>query len=304
MTPTPTLSYNVPEFLGVSCSSSSECSAVGLYNPPGSSISVALAETWDGSGWVADSTPPTNPPNNVLASVSCVPQGSCTAVGWFGGYNGEPLSTLVETTGIPASTTTLTSNVGQLQWGETLALTATVTSAAETTDPTGSVEFVDGGAPIGTAPLDATSSGYQASFATSTLSVGTHHIVAVYSGDANHLGSQSPAIVVTVTPAQTALAATPALLRLHPFTLELFTLHATLVRSDNGTPLAGQPITFASHGTTICANVITNAGGTASCNALSSPTAMLQLLVGNGYTATYSGATDFAASTTAASLVG
>ncbi|WP_158941571.1 Ig-like domain repeat protein [Granulicella sp. S190] len=61
--------------------------------------------------------------------------------------------------------------------------------------PTGSVSFLDGGVRLGTVNLDATGA---ASFSTSALIVGTHHITASYSGDANSIASTSSQLNQTV----------------------------------------------------------------------------------------------------------
>ncbi|NYF50753.1 Ig-like domain repeat protein [Tunturiibacter gelidoferens] len=67
--------------------------------------------------------------------------------------------------------------------------------------PTGSVTFFDGGVRLGTVNLNAAGA---ASFSTSTLSVGTHHITASYSGDANSIASTSPTLNQVVVASSTA----------------------------------------------------------------------------------------------------
>src|SRR5581483_11435003 len=60
---------------------------------------------------------------------------------------------------------------------------------------TGTVQFLDGGTPLGSpAPLAAVSGTFSAtaSLSTANLSVGTHHITAVYSNDGNYNGGTSP----------------------------------------------------------------------------------------------------------------
>jgi hypothetical protein len=66
---------------GVSCTSSTSCTAVGAYTNS-SGAGVTLAEEWDGSAWSAQS--PSNPTHNIssdLRGVSCTAAGSCAAVG-------------------------------------------------------------------------------------------------------------------------------------------------------------------------------------------------------------------------------
>src|SRR5207253_1989602 len=65
--------------------------------------------------------------------------------------------------------------------------------------PAGSVEFLDGGTPIGSC-ANQTLSGGAASCTVSYAAAGTHQITARYSGDANFSGSSSPAGQVSVVP--------------------------------------------------------------------------------------------------------
>ncbi|WP_432035505.1 beta strand repeat-containing protein [Streptomyces cucumeris] len=82
-----------------------------------------------------------------------------------------------------ASTTAVTSTPNPSVFGQTVTFTATVASVPPGTfTPTGTVDFtVDAGTPV-TVPVDGAG---QASFTTSSLSVGPHTVTATYSGDAN-----------------------------------------------------------------------------------------------------------------------
>src|SRR6202035_295373 len=72
---------------------------------------------------------------------------------------------------------TLTSSPNPSNYGQSVDFTATVPSGV-----TGTVQFVDGSTTLGTGTI----SGTTATFTTTTLSVGTHPVTAVYSGDANY----------------------------------------------------------------------------------------------------------------------
>jgi len=75
-TPTPsgmTDSY----LLGVSCSSSSDCEAVGFSNASGDD--ATLTEGWNGTKWTLQTTP--NPNGSTLEGVSCSSTSDCEAVG-------------------------------------------------------------------------------------------------------------------------------------------------------------------------------------------------------------------------------
>jgi len=69
--------------------------------------------------------------------------------------------------------------------------TATVSPAIAT----GTVQFLDGSTPLGTATLNSGT----ASLSTSTLTTGKHSVTATYSGDANFGGSHSAVLNQNVT---------------------------------------------------------------------------------------------------------
>ena len=86
-------------------------------------------------------------------------------------------------------------------------LTATVTPPAGLfAQPTGSVEFDDGGSKLGTANLAGSTAQFPVSFATS----GTHTITAKYLGDINFAPTTSPALLETVNTVSTVSLATSA----------------------------------------------------------------------------------------------
>ncbi len=105
--------------------------------------------------------------------------------------------------------TTLTSTPNPSLHGNSVTFTATVV-ATGTVTPTGSVTFYDGTTKIGTGALAAAgASTAVATFATTTLAVGTHSITATYGGDTDDFGSTSAALqqVVQTATTSTALAA-------------------------------------------------------------------------------------------------
>ncbi len=85
---------------------------------------------------------------------------------------------------------TLTSNLNPSTLGQTVTFTARVSP----TTATGSIQFLDGAAVIGTA---AVASGV-AAFSSSSLAQGMHSISLVYSGDAYYMSASSSAMVQTV----------------------------------------------------------------------------------------------------------
>jgi RHS repeat-associated protein len=112
-------------------------------------------------------------------------------------YNGDanfltstsaPLDQTVEQA---RTTTTLTSSLNPTSYGEEVTFTATVKAKSPGSGtPTGTVTFMDGSNVLGMGTL----SDGVAMFSTTTLSVGTHSITAVYSGDDNFTTSTSPVL--------------------------------------------------------------------------------------------------------------
>lgn len=89
-----------------------------------------------------------------------------------------------------ATTTALSIAPQQVQGGQQVKMTATVSPSAAT----GTVTFYDGTTPLGTVKLTNSS----ASLSTSTLLAGMHTIIAAYSGDATHAPSTSQSTSVQV----------------------------------------------------------------------------------------------------------
>jgi len=96
------------------------------------------------------------------------------------------------------STTTVTSSANPSAWGQTVTFTATITYTGPA--PTGTVTFKKGSSTMGSGTV----SGGKATFATSTLAVGTYSITAVYAGDSNYGGSTSTALSQVVDKANTS----------------------------------------------------------------------------------------------------
>lgn len=78
-------------FAGVSCSSSSACTAVGEYINS-SSVPVSLAEAWNGTSWsVLATVDPSGAQDSILDGVSCSSASKCTAVGGYVDSSGVTL---------------------------------------------------------------------------------------------------------------------------------------------------------------------------------------------------------------------
>ena len=181
-----------------------------------------------------------------------------------------------------ATTTALSTTPNPSVAGESVALNATVAPPAAT----GSVEFFDGAASLGTSPVSAGA----ASLSTSSLSVGTHSLTAVYSGDGSFSGSPSTAHSHTVNQAATTTsvssAANPSV------TGESVAITASVAANSPGAGGPAGSVEFFDGATSL--GTASLSGGSAALNTSS-------LAVGShSLTAVYSGDVSFAGSTSAA----
>ena len=121
-----------------------------------------------------------------MLSISALAAGSHSlTVIYSGDATNSPSTSAVftETVNKAATTASLTSSPNPSVSGQAVTFTAQVSPSAAT----GSVQFKDGATLLGTVTV----SGGSASLAVSSLSVGTHSITAIYSGDGNYTGSTS-----------------------------------------------------------------------------------------------------------------
>jgi Bacterial Ig-like domain (group 3)/FG-GAP-like repeat len=122
------------------------------------------------------------------------------SLSYAGDTNWAPsTSSTVTVTATPGSTTALSSNLKSSLLaikGATVQFTATVSVLGAGPALTGNVQFYDGTTPIG-APV-ALSAG-TASYSSSSFTVGSHSITAVYSGNSNYPSQTTSAISFTVT---------------------------------------------------------------------------------------------------------
>jgi hypothetical protein len=122
---------------------------------------------------------------------------SITAV--YGGdsnFNGSTSPALSQKVNKANTSTTVISSLHPSVRGQSVIFTATVKATAPGAGtPTGTVTFKDGGKVLGTKALDGSG---QATYTTTSLSVGTHSITAVYGGDSNFNGSTSPTLTQVV----------------------------------------------------------------------------------------------------------
>ncbi len=84
-------------------------------------------------------------------------------------------------------------------YGELVSFTAVVSPPSGSGAATGTVIFMDGSTELGSSPI----AGSLAVLSTTSLGVGSHHIVAIYEGDSSFMQSQSPVFNQIVRPALT-----------------------------------------------------------------------------------------------------
>ena len=102
-----------------------------------------------------------------------------------------------------STTTKVTSSINPSAFGQAVTFTATVTAASGTTRPTGIVTFKDGTTILGIGTLSVVRGVVQTTFSTSSLTIGTHSITAVYAGSSNFIGSTSTTLSEVVGKAAT-----------------------------------------------------------------------------------------------------
>jgi len=114
-------------------------------------------------------------------------------------YSGDAVFTpstasVDQVVGQGSTSTSVASSLNPSVGGNNVTFTATVSAIGGFGSPTGTVEFFDGATSLAVQPL----AGNTASFSTTGLSVGSHSITAVYSGDAGFTGSTSPVLTQVV----------------------------------------------------------------------------------------------------------
>jgi hypothetical protein len=160
------------------------------------------------SGLAASFTATGNCTVTGTGTVHLTSAGSCTiTASQDGDSNYNAATAVVQSVNIAQATTltALSSSINPSDIGQSVTFTATITSA-NTSAPTGTVQFKDGADNLGS-PVNCVSGGGNtctAQVSTSTLTTGTHTISASYSGDTNFVGSAgllSGGQVVTSQPA-------------------------------------------------------------------------------------------------------
>src|SRR5579871_1073463 len=185
--------------------------------------------------------------------------------------------------GTVPSTTALSSSTNPSVYQQSVTFTATVSSSGSV-KPTGIVVFKDGTNALGSVSLVNGS----ASFSTSTLSVGTHSMSAVYSGDANNqpsTGTFSQTVNRDASNTTVASSTNPS----NYGQAVVFTATVTAAPPGSGTPTG--TVTFNENFVTLGSTTLSNGTGSISVTDLPLGT--------DSITAVYSGDATFSGSTSA-----
>ncbi len=169
-------------------------------------------------------------------------------------FNGSVSGNAPLNVGKASSTVSLASSPNPSALGQLITFIANVSNGIGS----GSVQFLDGSAQLGSASLDSTGSAF---FSLATLTAGAHNITAAYAGDSNLTASVSQVLTQTVT-------------------AQAKTSTSTLLTTSSNTSVFGQPLTL-----TAMVNSTSPSGP--------QPSGPVQLLAGGAViaTATLSGAT-------------
>ncbi len=205
-------------------------------------------------------------------------------------YSAGGGNNMVLTANPATSTTTVSSSANSSVYGQTIVLTATLSSASSGT-PTGTVTFYDGTTQIGQATLSLSGGQDQASIGTSALTLGSHSITASYGGDTNFTASTSAALTQTVSQDATNISIASSV---NPSVFEqpvIFT--ATVTAGSPGSGTATGTVTFYDGSTQIGQSQLALVNGqdqaSVSVSALS--------VASHSISAVYAGDSNFTAST-------
>jgi hypothetical protein len=192
-----------------------------------------------------------------------------------------------------ATTTSVTSNANPSVFGQPVTFTATVSTAGLGT-PTGNVQFLDNGSPIGGAV--ALNGSGQAQVTTSSLTVGAHTITAQYAGSSSAcngtFNSSSGSLNTNPQTVNKANTTTGVASSSNPVGTGIpVTFTATVSPVAPGAGTRTGTVTFRRNGVPICTGVAINGSGQATCN-------ITFTIAGNyNITVVYSGDANFNVST-------
>ena len=230
-----------------------------------------------------------------MTSVTTLPEGANAITAVYSGstdklFNASPTSAAVTVTvGLPATTTTLTPATGSITYGSSYTFTVAVAAQVGNTVPAGTVSFVAGSTPLGSATLNSGT----ATFTTTQLPGGpstvNDTVAATYNDPTNTFASSTGTASVSVAPLATTTA-TPTSSNLNPVSGQTLTLAVSVAAQGSSLTPTGT-VTFYNGTTTLCSANLSN--GSANCS-----TSLQQGAA--SITAVYVGGNGFATSTSSA----
>jgi hypothetical protein len=227
-----------------------------------------------------------NGQNYALFTLSTLTAGSHSMTATYNGstsFSTSASAVLTQVVNLPATSTYLSSSVNPAAYGQTLSLVATVQPPGSGS-ATGTVTFLDGSTSLVTVNV----SNNLAQLTVPTMSLGTHTLIAQYSGDTKFAGSTSAPISETINPSVTTTTVSP---NINPSNLSQSVVFTAVVVPSAGGTTTGT-VTFLDGTTSL---------GTATISSNVAQLSLSSLSVGShSVTAKYSGDGNFTSSTSSA----
>ena len=198
----------------------------------------------------------------------------------FAGAASSPSELTINPIGSTTDSTVVLSNAPSSVFGQSVTLTASVTSGSGT--PTGTVAFLDGSTTLGTASLG----GGLATYQSASFAIGTHLITVTYSGDINFASTQSAPLTQIVSRAATSTSLSSSGSTVFGQTVTL-TASVAVTPPGLGTPTGA--VAFVDGTSTLGTAVLAGTTASLSVSSLSAAT--------HSITAIYSGDAQFQTST-------
>lgn len=184
----------------VSCASAANCSAGGIYYDNSSHGHAFVVDEVSGTWATAEEVPGSaaldQGQNADLNSLSCAPQGECSAGGFYTDASGHTQAFVVGQAATQSSATALNLSTATVTYGDEQAEQVSVMVSSAGT-PTGTVTVTAGASTLCTITL--ASAAGSCTLQATQLTAGTYQVTGSYSGDANTSPSTSPAQTLTVT---------------------------------------------------------------------------------------------------------
>lgn len=197
-------------------------------------------------------------------------------------YLASTSTAITQTVNQAATSTNLASSLNPSTYGQTATLTATVQGPSGVST-TGTVTFLDGTTPLGSATL----SGNSAQLTIASLGAGTHSLAASYGGNSNLLASTSTAVSQVVSQASTTTTVSSSA---NPASAGQPVIFGVSVQPAFGGTASGS-VSFSDGGTLLGTVSLTNNSGQLSVSTLGAGS--------HSITAAYNGDANTAASTSA-----